>query len=131
MTDRVTHEAFHPGESSDYISAASDRVRRQIMSESGTGIKREWFHGGGELTERELVGVMRRMNRRSQTLAEYHAHADEIPTHGFTNAQQRQPTVRVCAGCGITFMARSATTKYHDSQCARRAYKARKAGRTA
>ena len=127
-----THESWHPGESPDYISAASDRVRRQTMSESGTGIKREWFHGGGELTERELVGVMRRMNRRSQTLAEYHAHGDDIPTHGFTNAQQRQPTVRVCAGCGITFMARSATTKYHDSQCARRAYKARqKAGRTA
>lgn len=44
-----------------------------MSSKTGTGIYREWYLGGGEWTERELVGIERRMNRRAQTLAEYHA----------------------------------------------------------
>ena len=125
-----THAGWHPGEDDDYLSAAIDRVR-EGHGMSNTGVKREWYLGGGEWTERELVGINRRAARRSQTLAEYHAHEDAIPTHGF-NRQQPKPTVRVCKGCGVTYIARSATSRYHDPQCQRRAYKARvKAGRTA
>jgi hypothetical protein len=31
----------------------------------GTGIKKEWYLGGGEWTERELVGIRRRMKQRN------------------------------------------------------------------
>lgn len=97
-----------------------------MMSETGTGIRADWWYGNRELTERELVGINRRMARRHKDLADYHAQPEPLPTHGFASARPKT-TVRVCANpaCGVTFIARSATGRYHSPQCQRAAQRAR------
>lgn len=119
------NEDWVPVETEAYISAAIDRIRTEYGM-SNTGIVKEWYYNNAEMTERELVGVMRRMARRHKDLADYHAQPEPLPTHGFASARPKT-TVRVCANpaCGVTYIARSATSRYHDPACQRAAQRAR------
>lgn len=135
MNDKTTHQDWHPQDSPEYLTAAIDRVREDYMMQDerppipgltkvNTGVIHDVYRGWF-ISERGMIGIERRMRRRSidAALAAY----DAEPALPERTAPRRELEPRKCANpaCGITFFPSVARQVYHDQACGKRAARKR------
>jgi hypothetical protein len=89
-----------------------------------TGIFKDWWYGYEECTERELVGIYRRMNRRQtdhitdEPILNPPLRAMPRNASSLTATPQPRYAPKPCAGCGETFNPRSRTHTFCTQSCA-------------
>lgn len=94
-----------------------------------TGVRKEWFLGGGEWTERELVGIERRMRRRGETITDEPIGPRQPVTMTVLGGMRSTPkayAARTCQCCGETYQPRTSTQRWCSKKCSNRMSMARR-----